>query len=78
MARAVYSHEMTDPDFEWLLTTYSERFPRGIHVNQPGMPFTIISLEGLSTPTPLQAILAASAAKMSSQLNSPRGDKESP
>lgn len=58
MARAVYSHEMGDPDFEWLIATYRERFPRGIEVSQPGMPFAIVSLEGVDTPSPLQAMLA--------------------
>lgn len=58
MARAVYSHEMGDPDFEWLMATYRERFPRGIEVSQPGMPFIIVSLEGVDVPPPLQAMLA--------------------
>lgn len=57
MARAVYSHEINDPDFEWLIATYRERFPRGIEVSQPGMPFAIVSLEGIDTPSPLQAML---------------------
>ncbi len=61
MARAVYSHEMGDPDFEWLLSTYSERVPHGIRIDQPGMPFTIITLEGLTLPTPLEAMLSLAA-----------------
>lgn len=66
MARAVYSHEMSDPDFEWLLNTYLERFPTGIRIDQPGAPFTIISLEGLSLPTPLEAMLSMCEKKSSS------------
>jgi len=66
MARAVYSHEMSDPDFEWLLTIYLERFPSGIRIDQPGAPFTIISLEGLSLPTPLEAMLSLCEQKSSS------------
>jgi hypothetical protein len=58
MARAVYPHEMSDPDFEWLLSTYSERVPHGIRIDQPGMPFTIVTLEGLTLPTPLEAMLS--------------------
>ncbi len=56
MARGVYSHEIGDPDFEWLLSTYLERFPRAIKVDQPGMPLTIIGTEGLETLSPLRAL----------------------
>jgi hypothetical protein len=51
---------MGDPDFEWLLSTYSERVPHGIRIDQPGMPFAIITLEGLTLPTPLEAMLSLS------------------
>jgi hypothetical protein len=55
MARGVYSHEIGDPDFEWL-STYLERCPRCIRVDQPGMPLTIISTDGLETLSPLKAL----------------------
>ena len=76
MARAVYSHEMGDPDFEWLLSTYLERVPRGIRIEQPGMPFAIITLEGLTLPTPLEAMLSLAQQSSASALPVISEDKD--
>ncbi len=38
MGRAIFSYEMTDPDFSWLLTSFGENRPEFVAVDIPGLP----------------------------------------
>jgi hypothetical protein len=57
MARAVYAHELSDPDFEWLLSNYRERCDRLVQVDGQGMPVTFLNLEGIPIPKPASPYL---------------------
>jgi len=42
MARPIYSHEVLDPDFQWLLQNYSENHPNAIVLDSTGLPVVIV------------------------------------
>lgn len=42
MARAVFPHEITDPDFQWLLNSYCEAHPAACRVETGCLPIVII------------------------------------
>lgn len=42
MARAVFPHEITDPDFQWLLNTYCETHPTALRLDTSCLPVVII------------------------------------
>lgn len=48
MARPVYAHELSDPDFAWLITTYSEEHPGVLVIENPGMPVMLLNIGELS------------------------------
>lgn len=43
MARAVYPHEINDPDFQWLLNNYCENHPGAFKLDSGSLPVVIIS-----------------------------------
>lgn len=43
MARAVYPHEVTDPDFQWLLNNYCESHPGAMKLDADCLPVVIIT-----------------------------------
>ena len=43
MARAVYSHELTDPDFAWLVASYMDNNPSQVLIDLPGLPLVFIA-----------------------------------
>lgn len=43
MARAVYPHEITDPDFQWLLNNYCETHPSAFKLDSGSLPVVIIT-----------------------------------
>lgn len=43
MARAVYPHEITDPDFQWLLNNYCESHPNAFKLDSGSLPVVIIT-----------------------------------
>jgi hypothetical protein len=43
MARAVFPHEVTDPDFQWLINTYCESHPGAIKLDTSCLPVVIIA-----------------------------------
>lgn len=45
MGRAVYPHELVDPDFSWLITRYQENHPGSINVEATGIPIVFIKSE---------------------------------
>jgi hypothetical protein len=45
MARPIYSYEMEDPDFCWLISKYKENHPSCLSVEATCLPVVIISLE---------------------------------
>ena len=51
MARAVYPHEVTDPDFQWLLNNYCESHPGAFKLDSGSLPVVIITG---SEPAPSQ------------------------
>ncbi len=42
MARPIYSHEVLDPDFQWLLQNYSENHPNAIVLDSTCLPVVIV------------------------------------
>jgi len=42
MARPIYSHEVLDPDFQWLLQNYAENHPNAIVLDSTGLPVVIV------------------------------------
>lgn len=50
MARAVFPHEIIDPDFQWLLNTYCETHPNTIRVENSCLPVVIVT--GAPHPSP--------------------------
>ena len=42
MARAVFPHEITDPDFQWLLNTYCESHPNSIRIENSCLPVVVV------------------------------------
>lgn len=53
MVRPIYMHELADPDFSWLLTTFKENHPNYISVEGAGLPLVLINIEK-SDPTDVQ------------------------
>jgi hypothetical protein len=54
MARAIFSHELGDPDFQWLLTSYNEQIQPTALVDAPCLPVVLVVLteeERASIPT---------------------------
>ncbi len=44
MARAIFSHEVVDPDFQWLLSKYAERKGAAITVDITCLPVVLVLL----------------------------------
>jgi hypothetical protein len=44
MARAIFSHEVVDPDFQWLLSNYAERKGAALTVDMTCLPIVLILL----------------------------------
>jgi|GEM_PF-6064250 len=42
MGRAVYQHELTDPDFVWLLSRFQETHPQYIFIESTALPAIFI------------------------------------
>ena len=42
MARAVFPHEVTDPDFQWLLSTYCEAHPAAMMIDISCVPVVVL------------------------------------
>ena len=42
MARAIFSHEVVDPDFQWLLTNYAERNAGSFTVDVTCLPIVLV------------------------------------
>ena len=46
MARPVYPHELSDPDFAWLLSSYREAHPELFVVESTCLPVTLVTVSG--------------------------------
>lgn len=44
MARAIFSHELADPDFQWLLSNYAEQKRITALVDVPCLPVVLVVL----------------------------------
>ena len=42
MARPVYQHELSDPDFSWLMTSFQESHPDFIFVDSVSLPAVFV------------------------------------
>lgn len=42
MARAIYNHEVTDPDYSWLISHFRERNPQYVLVDVTGSPLVLV------------------------------------
>lgn len=45
MTRAIFSHEVVDPDFQWLISNYVERKGAVVTVDVTGLPVVLIMLD---------------------------------
>ncbi len=62
MARPIYSHEVLDPDFQWLLQNYSENHPNAIVLDSTCLPVVIVlgdekSCAARAAPVPAPATM---------------------
>jgi hypothetical protein len=60
MARAIFSHELGDPDFQWLLNNFTEQNPTTITVDASCLPIVLVML----TPSEKAAALTNAALPM--------------
>jgi len=44
MCRAVFSYELGDPDFSWLLSTFQESHPQYFMVDSTGLPLVLVQM----------------------------------
>lgn len=44
MARPVYQHELADPDFCWLVTTFQENHSEYVAIEMSGMPVVFFKM----------------------------------
>jgi hypothetical protein len=44
MARPIFTHELTDADFSWLLSTFKENHPEYIAVEAGGLPVVMFKV----------------------------------
>ena len=44
MARAIYSHEINDPDFQWLISNYAERKGGTAMVDVTCLPIVLVMM----------------------------------
>jgi len=42
MARAIYNHEVTDPDYSWLISHFREKNPKYVLVDVTGSPLVLV------------------------------------
>lgn len=54
MARAVFPHEMTDPDFQWLINAYCESHPAACRFETSCLPVVIILCDEKAASAELQ------------------------
>lgn len=52
MGRAIFSYEMTDPDFSWLLTSFAENRPEYVTIDVPGLPIFFLKIGDTKRVTP--------------------------
>ena len=45
MGRAIYTHELADPDFSWLINSFQENNPEFIAVQTSGLPVVFVRPE---------------------------------
>jgi hypothetical protein len=64
MARGVYSHEIGDQDFQWLITAYTERITTTSTVDLPTLPVVLI----VFTEDERSAFMASSLPNLASQI----------
>lgn len=44
MARPIYPHELSDPDFSWLITNFRENFPNYVGIESSLLPVAFICI----------------------------------
>jgi len=53
MARPIFPHELGDPDFAWLLSSYLEQNPMYLQVEETCSPIVLVKLDKmLLSPVP--------------------------
>jgi hypothetical protein len=51
MARPIYPHELSDPDFQWLINSYRETAGQVAVVDMSCLPLVMVLLETKDSPT---------------------------
>ena len=54
MVRPIYAHEMCDPDFSWLITTFRESHPEYVAVESSCLPVILIDLSSRDAQPPAE------------------------
>jgi hypothetical protein len=73
MARAIYPHELTDPDFQWLVSTFRENRPNLLVVEETSLPLVFILLDSVTqesdadTSASAESVVLQGAAPMTEQ-----------
>ena len=54
MARPIYPHELTDPDFQWLISTYKDGNPDSVVIEGTCLPVVLVRCESIPVaPEPI-------------------------
>lgn len=61
MARPIYQHELTDPDFQWLISTYKDGNPDSVVIEVSCLPVVLVRCESIPV-TPTEALPAVAPA----------------
>lgn len=61
MGRAVYPHELTDPDFSWLITRYQEGNPNCFPVESTSLPLVFVMVDAKTAESEDCILLPAAA-----------------
>ena len=67
MARPIFTHELADADFSWLLTTFKENNPSVVSIEIGGLPTLMLRL----TPQELQRSMIPALPDLSDSDNNP-------
>lgn len=63
MGRAVYPHELTDPDFSWLISRYQENNPNCLIVECTSLPLVLIKNVPVTSPDSTVGLLPVPPSK---------------
>jgi hypothetical protein len=57
MGRPIYAHELTDPDFTWLISSFKESHPEYTMLESTLLPIVLINKEAATAVDQLRALI---------------------